>query len=226
MSVVVACKCGGRFQAPPNLFGRQVACPSCGAGIVVPNPAAGSQAAAPQGMAAGPAAAPAANDDFWNELPAPPTYDPTDPFAGPPPQPEDEKKKDEDQEPLGGHMTVAFAINRLQQGYSAAAVQQELASRGVSQGEINRVFETLGGHGGAASLGGASGGGGAGEESGMSAGAKNMMIGLVVCVIGIGVTVGTYMLAEPGGKYMLAYGPVIWGVIQMIRGVIQMATSK
>lgn len=225
MSVVVACKCGGRFQAPPNLFGRQVACPSCGAGIVVPNPAAGPQAAAPQAMAAGPAAAPAAHDDFWNELPAPPKYDPTDPFAGPPPQPEDEKKKkDEDDEPLGGHMTVAFAINRLQKGYSAAAVQQELASRGVSQGEINRVFETLGGHGGVGSLGGASGG--TGEESGMSAGAKNLLIGMVVCVLGIGATIGTYMLAKPGGKFVLAYGPVVWGIFQMIRGAIQLVSSK
>lgn len=36
MSLVVQCRCGGRFSAPPHLAGQRVACPNCGQALVVP----------------------------------------------------------------------------------------------------------------------------------------------------------------------------------------------
>ena len=45
MSLLASCRCGAKFQAPPNLAGKQVACPTCGQALVVP--AAASTAPAP-----------------------------------------------------------------------------------------------------------------------------------------------------------------------------------
>lgn len=36
MPILVACRCGGRFQAQPELAGRQVPCPACGTMLFVP----------------------------------------------------------------------------------------------------------------------------------------------------------------------------------------------
>ena len=44
LSLTASCQCGAKFQAPPNLAGKQVACPSCGQALVVPS-AAPAQAA-------------------------------------------------------------------------------------------------------------------------------------------------------------------------------------
>lgn len=49
-----------------------------------------------------------------------------------------------------------------------------------------------------------------------------VLMGLVLVVIGIGVTVVTYSTASSaGGTYFVAYGPVIWGVITMFRGFFE-----
>lgn len=40
MSVQVKCPCGQAFVAKPHLYGKQVACPSCGSHLTIPNPAA------------------------------------------------------------------------------------------------------------------------------------------------------------------------------------------
>ena len=36
LSLIASCRCGAKFQAPPNLAGKQVACPTCGQALVVP----------------------------------------------------------------------------------------------------------------------------------------------------------------------------------------------
>jgi hypothetical protein len=54
-------------------------------------------------------------------------------------------------------------------------------------------------------------------------GRKNMLIGAVVTVIGIIVTIFTYMLASEngGGRFIIAWGAVIFGIGQFIRGFLQ-----
>lgn len=48
--------------------------------------------------------------------------------------------------------------------------------------------------------------------------------GLLSIVIGIAITTLTYM-ASPGGFYVVGYGPVIWGVIYVVRGIKLVAAS-
>lgn len=51
---------------------------------------------------------------------------------------------------------------------------------------------------------------------------KQVKIGLITCVIGIAVTSLTYFMASTGGKYTVAYGAVIYGAYEGIRGLIQL----
>jgi hypothetical protein len=51
-------------------------------------------------------------------------------------------------------------------------------------------------------------------------GRRDMVVGTVVFVLGVGVTVLTYsMAARSGGQYVIAYGAILWGIIWFIRGV-------
>ena len=51
MTIAVACQCGKRFAAKPELAGKRVKCPSCGQPLTVPG------SAAPQAVSASAAAA-------------------------------------------------------------------------------------------------------------------------------------------------------------------------
>lgn len=63
MPIVVACRCGQRFQAQDHLAGKAVRCPSCSQPLQIP--------------AAGQPMAPVAQDDaFWGELQSPPARTP------------------------------------------------------------------------------------------------------------------------------------------------------
>jgi hypothetical protein len=58
----------------------------------------------------------------------------------------------------------------------------------------------------------------------MNDGAKrNMVVGGLWCVGGIVVTAATYSSASSGGgRYMVAWGAIIFGAIQFFRGVFQL----
>jgi hypothetical protein len=51
-------------------------------------------------------------------------------------------------------------------------------------------------------------------------GQRDMTVGAVVFVLGVGVTALTYSMAtHSGGQYVIASGALLWGVIWFIRGV-------
>ena len=54
-----------------------------------------------------------------------------------------------------------------------------------------------------------------------SDGRRQMLGGIALLVIGIVITAATYSSASSsgGGTYIVAYGPMIWGVIQLFRGL-------
>lgn len=51
---------------------------------------------------------------------------------------------------------------------------------------------------------------------------KHVKIGLITCVIGIAVTSLTYFMASAGGSYTIAYGAMIFGAYEGIKGLIQL----
>ena len=50
---------------------------------------------------------------------------------------------------------------------------------------------------------------------------RRMMVGLVLCIIGIAITAGTYNSARDsgGGTYFIAYGPIVVGAIRFFQGL-------
>jgi hypothetical protein len=59
------------------------------------------------------------------------------------------------------------------------------------------------------------------------AGQRNMLIGGLVCVAGIVITIGTLAAAsDSGGRYIIAWGAIVWGAIQFCRGVGQSSQAS
>ena len=60
------------------------------------------------------------------------------------------------------------------------------------------------------------------------AGQRNMLIGGLVCVVGIVITLGTLAAASSpgGGRYVIAWGAIAWGAIQFFRGLGQMSQAE
>src|SRR5574340_1260222 len=58
------------------------------------------------------------------------------------------------------------------------------------------------------------------------AGKKNMLYGALWCIGGIVVTVGTMAFASGGGSYIIAWGAILFGFIQFIRGLWQTLSNQ
>jgi len=55
-----------------------------------------------------------------------------------------------------------------------------------------------------------------------SSGSRNALIGGLFCVGGTVVTVVTYEAARGGGTYVVAWGAIVFGAIQMLRGLFML----
>jgi hypothetical protein len=55
----------------------------------------------------------------------------------------------------------------------------------------------------------------------------NMMIGGLICIIGIGITIATFMMSSrSGGTFIVAWGAILFGAVQFVRGAAQMGLEK
>ena len=50
-----------------------------------------------------------------------------------------------------------------------------------------------------------------------------VILGTVVALVGGGITGGTYLLAGPGGTYVVAWGIIIFGVVWLLIGLVRVA---
>jgi hypothetical protein len=55
---------------------------------------------------------------------------------------------------------------------------------------------------------------------------RNMVIGALSFCGGIAVTVGTFIMAPPTGVFIVAWGAILFGAVQFIRGVLQYGKMK
>jgi uncharacterized membrane protein len=51
--------------------------------------------------------------------------------------------------------------------------------------------------------------------------AKQLGVGILLLVIGIVITAATYSMASRGGIYVVAYGPIVFGAISILRGLFR-----
>ncbi len=52
--------------------------------------------------------------------------------------------------------------------------------------------------------------------------AKQLGIGVLMLVVGVMITAATYSMASNGGMYVVAYGPIIFGAISVLRGLFRL----
>jgi hypothetical protein len=55
----------------------------------------------------------------------------------------------------------------------------------------------------------------------MRPGLANMGIGLLIAVIGLAITIGTYSAASGGGRYVIAWGAIAVGAWRFLLGLYQ-----
>jgi hypothetical protein len=61
------------------------------------------------------------------------------------------------------------------------------------------------------------------KKAKQEAGRKKMLFGAIWCIGGPLVTVFTYQSASGGGHYVIAWGAILFGAIQFLRGLAQSA---
>jgi len=107
---------------------------------------------------------------------------------------------------------VQFAQGLLEEGKSYDEVEEQLVQRGLDSEGTQSVMHAL-------------------EEAAYAelrkAGMRSMILGSLICILGIAVTVISYMLAannpNKGATYVVTYGLIIAGAGQAIRGLVQMS---
>jgi hypothetical protein len=98
------------------------------------------------------------------------------------------------------------AAEQLRQGVARSEIEAALTERGLSAEKAATVANDL-------------------EQRTASAakiaGRKNMLYGSLWCAGGVAATAATYRAAGDGGTFVIAWGAMLFGGIQFIRGLLQ-----
>jgi hypothetical protein len=57
-------------------------------------------------------------------------------------------------------------------------------------------------------------------------GMRNIVIGFAIAIVGAIITFATFSASAGGGTYVVAWGAIIFGAIQGVRGVIQLLSNR
>ncbi len=119
-----------------------------------------------------------------------------------------------DKEPSFEELTKSLMIyiaQRMKKGASDKKIQEELVAKGLQEATAMTLVSKMRA---------------AYDRESAKAGPKNMLIGALWCVGGIIVTAVTFSLATGGGTYVVAWGAIVFGAVQFIKGVIQTQKGK
>ncbi len=100
-----------------------------------------------------------------------------------------------------------YAAQLMKAGQSNASIVDALTKKGLGREVAHKVVDNLQQ---------------ARSKASHSSANRNMLVGGVICIIGILVTIGTYAAAShssSGGSYVVAWGAIIFGAIQFFRGL-------
>ena len=109
--------------------------------------------------------------------------------------------------PEAEERALSYAKDVLRQGMPRAAVEEVLRTQGFDPAAASAIVERANKT----------------KDERRVAGRKHMIMGAVVCVIGIVITAWSYAAAEEGGggSYVVAWGAIVFGGIQFFRGLMQ-----
>ena len=118
------------------------------------------------------------------------------------------------QEPSPDEMVeavYAFAAERMKAGASNRTVIDELIEKGLDQESATIVVNNLSSARG---------------EAARSQGMKHLIFGSLWAIGGTAVTVATYSAASGGGRYVVAWGAIVFGAVEAISGLVMLARGK
>ena len=106
-----------------------------------------------------------------------------------------------------GERALDYAKDVLRQGMPRAAVEEVLRAQGFDAATASAIVQRADGL----------------KNERKVAGRRHMIMGAVVCAVGIVITAVTYSMAEEsgGGTYVVAWGAIVFGAIQGVRGFLQ-----
>lgn len=112
----------------------------------------------------------------------------------------------------------------LSAGTSEDDILLRLRSRGLSEQSARRFLERARQQGSSAKLGTLETLATSPQPAGAESGRGQLVAGAFWLSLGLIVTGATYLFAEPGGRYVLAYGAIVYGAIDLVRGYVRWAT--
>lgn len=125
----------------------------------------------------------------------------------------EESQPTREQEPSQEEAVKAIfelAASELKKGVPPKRLESVLMARGLDQESASAVVrKTIKGR----------------SKAIRAEGKKDMVVGALWCVGGTVVTVATYLSAAGGGTYVVAWGAILFGGIQFVRGLIRSSTG-
>ena len=149
-------------------------------------------------------------------LPPPPPSNPppSNPLpSNPPPGQPAPQASDADLQELAD-----YVIDCLNHGSAPEDIQKTLIAKGLSEADAQAVVDQVLYH----QTDGAAGHDYRDVDAVRALGRRNMLIGGTVGILGLFVTCGTMVAAgDGGGRVVVAWGAIVWGLFQFLRGVAQ-----
>jgi hypothetical protein len=104
-----------------------------------------------------------------------------------------------------------YAAERMHAGQDSMQIKMELMQKGLDAQTADTVVDGLFQ---------------ARSSAARGAGMRNMAFGSLWCIGGTVVTVVTLSMAANGGTYVVAWGAIVFGALQFLRGLWQTAVGK
>lgn len=114
---------------------------------------------------------------------------------------------------------MAYALDRNAHGIPGDRIYDELVQMGVGSSEAGRIVDTLNDSRRRSSR------RSSGVGEGVSGGLGHLVFGILLVLIGGGITIATFAMAKPGGTFVVATGPIVWGLVHFFIGLFKMATG-
>lgn len=143
-------------------------------------------------------------ENYSNPQPSPPPYTAPQSFNSPPPYTPPVASPTNAMSYADG---VALTETLKSTGVSSATIYSMLTEKGLDHSSAIQIIEsTL-----------------PGGQLSKKEGREDMIIGGLWIAGGLVLTIGSYMMvSESGGRYLITYGPVIYGIIRFFKGVSKM----
>ena len=134
----------------------------------------------------------------------------------------EESSPEDIQKAVDAIYTYAGAL--LREGKSRSEVEDALVAKGIERGTATVVVDKLLAARAQAVTAGPAVDYRSTRDLKKEEGSRNIAIGAIICLVGIVITVGSYSMASSGsggGRYMIAWGAIVWGAIRFFRGLSQ-----